>query len=111
VLSGFLCLPGYGKDVVSDVDRHVLLSQARQLERRRYGVRFVVVVDIQPIQQGVKLRSISHLKVIGNRRLNRNVFTLGGGCRPVGSDDMLGCLTRRRRSGRREWNNRWRNSG
>jgi len=59
VLSGFLCLPGYGKDVVSDVDRHVLLSQARQLERRHYGVRFVVVVDIQPWAVDVALLALT----------------------------------------------------
>jgi len=58
-----------------NVDRDVLFSEARQLERRQYGVRFVVVVDIQPMQQGVScIRSTSHPRVIGCRRLDRNVF-------------------------------------
>lgn len=31
-----------------DVDRHVLLSQAREVECCRHGVRFFVVTDIHP---------------------------------------------------------------
>ena len=31
-----------------DVDRHVLLSQAGEVERRGHGIRFVVVTDVHP---------------------------------------------------------------
>jgi hypothetical protein len=41
-------LPGYVKDVVMNVDGHVLLLDARELECCGYGVRLFVVMDIHP---------------------------------------------------------------
>lgn len=35
-----------------DVDRHVLLSQAGEVERRGHGVRFFVVADVHPTFDG-----------------------------------------------------------
>ena len=43
-----LCLPGYVKDVVMNVDGHVVLLDARELECCGYDVRFFVVMDIHP---------------------------------------------------------------
>ena len=36
-----------------DVDRHVLLSQAGEVERRSHGVRFFVVTDVHPTFDGL----------------------------------------------------------
>jgi hypothetical protein len=35
-----------------DVDRHVLLSQAGEVERRGHSVRFFVVADVHPTFDG-----------------------------------------------------------
>ena len=43
-----LRLAGDGQDVVMDVDRDVLLVQARELERRGHEVLLLVLVDVNP---------------------------------------------------------------
>jgi hypothetical protein len=50
-LSRFHRLPGYAEDVM-DVDRHVLLSQAGEVERRGHGIRFFVMTDVHPTLMG-----------------------------------------------------------
>ena len=43
-----LRLSGYAEDVVMNVDGHVLLLYAREIECRGYAVRFFVVTDVHP---------------------------------------------------------------
>lgn len=43
-----LRFPGYAQDVVLNVDGHILLFHAREIECRGYGIRFFVVMDIHP---------------------------------------------------------------
>jgi len=49
-LGRFFRLPRYGKDAVMNVDGHVLLLHAWQIEYHRRGVRFIGVMDVHPIR-------------------------------------------------------------
>ena len=65
-----------------DVDRHVLLSQAGEVERRSHGVRFFVVTDVHPTFDG--LLSGSFIEWLGLEMGDRSSY-LGwktSGCWP-----------------------------
>ena len=87
-LSRFLRLAGYAEDVVMDVDRHVLLSQAGKVEYRGHDIRFFVVADVHPAFDGWLGGSF-----IGRLGLEMRIEALtSGGRRPAaGPGGMLDC--------------------
>lgn len=65
-----------------DVDCHVLLSQAREVECCRHGVRFFVVTDIHPTVMIVIVHSLDR---------NGESLTSGGRRPAAGPGAILGC--------------------